>query len=214
MPNISAEIARQLRANEVRKTSISRRSANIYITSRCVFCNEELTKKSSEWTIHFLHKHTRELAFKCSGKCKKEVPASKKCPHCKKKVERIYPEWNTDDLNALLCMECDYVKIYKRNMVRHVESEHASVNMDVDKMYTTHKLFSARNELIKPAEQDQNVSTSSSSASSGLFKYNLKINFFSTNFSPVFIIQNRFTGTTSTNRTEKAFYKCKMYESI
>lgn len=87
--------------------------------------------------------------------------------HCYEKVEKIYPEWITDDLNALLCTECDYVKIYKRNMVNHVKKEHASVNIDIDKMYTTHKLFPARNELTKQAKPDRNASILGSSDSSG-----------------------------------------------
>lgn len=123
---------RTLPMPEIIKKSNTR---SLYLKACCVFCERDLERTLTGWAHHILNEHTGELAYKCS-KCKKMSTSSK---HCGEKAEKMYPDFNKNDLKLFFCGTCDLVRVNEKNMKEHVKNEHHG-----NSNHTSHILFLAR----------------------------------------------------------------------
>ncbi|XP_055305924.1 uncharacterized protein LOC129570372 [Sitodiplosis mosellana] len=92
------------------------------IQTFCFFCNRKLKMALCDWKSHYL-KHTEEEEFYCTG-CNAAL-ASTGHEHCMGyHVAESFA--NSNELNAFMCIICNYLQVNQYRVIEHIKREHAN----------------------------------------------------------------------------------------
>lgn len=115
-PNMADEIQRK-----PPKVVVFMNGPNKFVRAKCPFCDEEKQFSVFYWSNH-IDSHTGEYRNKCRV-CSTTFAFS--TVHCELKTTRTDAfRLDEEDITAHLCLDCNFVQIDKKNMIRHLKTQH------------------------------------------------------------------------------------------
>lgn len=139
--------------NEKRSFTKFLKGTTPYLRTVCIFCEEQKDYSSHYWIDH-IRSHTGEYGNTC-------LLCLKLCcfyTHCGMPTTRAHPfDLIVRDLEAFLCLDCNYVQISEENMEKHLRNEHGFT--DIDDRYKEFILIPAFRDLQLQSNPNDELST-------------------------------------------------------
>lgn len=108
--------------------------------AHCYLCNEVKKFQAYYWIQHYAT-HTGEYMFRCRI-CDKMVSSQKHCDFAAERIGSIH-HFNSHDLIAFVCLDCNYIQLNEKNMEKHQRNEHLYVG-DAKRYIQVTLLFSRK----------------------------------------------------------------------
>lgn len=135
-PSMAEEILRKRPDSSVQKKGHQR-----LMKAQCHFCETDKTFTLNYWLTH-IRSHTGEYSNQC-----RECGGMFAYPsvHCRGKTTRIdEPHLSEHNLEAYLCLECNYIQINEANMEQHLKNQHQFGNEVLTAKYQTITLLTTQ----------------------------------------------------------------------
>lgn len=104
---------------------------NGQIHAFCFYCEKRLVMSGGDWKKHLL-RHTGEMEYHCR-RCRSQLPNRSDHGECNSDSVMNIFDGQTGAMNAFMCKWCHHVQFYKPRMMKHLESEHETIDANFNK---------------------------------------------------------------------------------